>query len=136
MAEDIIIYRDTWMQKVIEELDMEYYEIKKLRQQVKKEYISAAGVPKMRMEELLKRLRKLEDSLQKTKEAMEQSRQNWQSTDRKIQKKYEEALAEWVWEENEGERITAGDLIINSLSVFSALLWKRGKTQGDKKCPI
>jgi hypothetical protein len=41
-----------------------------------------------------------------------------------------------VWEENEGERITAGDLIINSLSVFSALLWKRGKTQGDKKCPI
>ena len=73
MAEDIIIYRDTWMQKVIEELDMEYYEIKKLRQQVKKEYISAAGVSKMRMEELLKRLRKLEDSLQKTKEAMEQS---------------------------------------------------------------
>lgn len=96
MAEDIIIYRDTWMQKVIEELDMEYYEIKKLRQQVKKEYISAAGVPKMRMEELLKRLRKLEDSLQKTKEVMEQSRQNWQSTDRKIQKKYEEALAEAV----------------------------------------
>ena len=90
MAEDIIIYRDAWMQKVIEELDLEYYEIKKLRQQVKKEYISAAGVPKMRMEELLKRLRKLEDSLQKTKEAMEQS------TDRKIQKKYEEALAEAV----------------------------------------
>lgn len=96
MAEDIIIYRDAWMQKVIEELDLEYYEIKKLRQQVKKEYISAAGVPKMRMEKLLKRLRKLEDSLQKTKEAMEQSRQNWQSTDRKIQKKYEEALAEAV----------------------------------------
>ena len=34
MAEDIIIYRDAWMQKVIEELDLEYYEIKKLRQQV------------------------------------------------------------------------------------------------------
>ena len=34
MADVIFIYRYAWMQKVIEELDLEYYEIKKLRQQV------------------------------------------------------------------------------------------------------